>query len=97
MDPRSARVSLTQHEAAFVLQRTRRDVRNMVRRGDLRAVQSGRRRDVDVDACRALLEGQPLAFEVLLGIVEGRYTAPPASGKLDAAPVALTWAMEHRR
>jgi hypothetical protein len=72
-------------------------VRNMLRRGDLRTVRRGRCRDVDIAQCLDLVREEPLAFEVLLGMVEGRYEAPPATGGLDDAPLSLTRALQRLR
>lgn len=75
------------HEAAVVLERPVRRVRNMIRRGELSAVRRGRLREIAVDQLREVVADRPLACAVLEAIVEGRLCVTPLS--LDEDPPSL--------
>lgn len=73
--------------AAVVLQRPVRDVRNMVRRGDLADARPGRRRGIGVGQLSALVSDRPLALAVLEAIEKGRLHVPALG--LDEIPPSL--------
>lgn len=82
------------HEAAVVLQRSEREIRNMIRRGALSLRRAGRLRRVDATELAWLVDDRPLALEVLADLVEGRLRAPRAATPESAAPSlaqALAW------
>lgn len=86
----AAKVSLGQEEAAFVLREPKRQVRNRIRRGALKAIPVGRLHRVDpTELADQLLAGEDyLALEFLRALVEGRCAAPRLPQE-DAQPPAL--------
>lgn len=78
--------------AAVVLERPVRDVRNMVRRGELADARPGRRRGIATGQLSALVTDRPLALAVLEAIAEGRLHVPAL--RLDEVPPSLmeSWA-----
>lgn len=81
------RTTLLPHEAAHVLQLPVRNVRNLIRRGDLSDAGVDRFRRVAPDEVAQRLGGQPLAHQVLAAILDGRIHI----GRVDpdAAPSSL--------
>jgi hypothetical protein len=75
------------HEVALVLEVAPRIVRNMVRRGELRDIGSGRLRRIDPAQVAGLVANRPLAMAALDAIVAGRFQ--PARVSLDAQPASL--------
>lgn len=69
------RTTLLPHEAAHVLQLPVRNVRNLIRRGDLSDAGVDRFRRVAPDEVAQRLGGQPLAHQVLAAILDGRFTS----------------------
>lgn len=59
-------------EVAFVLRRSEREVRNMLRRGALPIAWAGRRRRVDVEDLAERIAGDELALQALGLLAEGR-------------------------
>jgi hypothetical protein len=90
------RVCLRGPEAAFLLGCTGRDIRNMLWRGVLRAVRAGRTGCPDIAEVAERLADDPCALEALIGIVEGRLTAPRLAS-LDTRPPPLTCTIEGPR
>src|SRR5690349_3351419 len=85
--PSTCRAWVSAHEAAVVLQRTVRDVRNMVRRHALADIRPGRLRRVSADELTDLIADHPLARAVLEAILDGRLHV--AGLDLDAKPPSL--------
>ena len=86
------RPSLRVYEAAFVARRPEKDIRNMLRRGALTTVPAGRNRCVDPQELADLIADDPLASEILRGILDGRVEALRAvHPSLD--PPSLVWAI----
>lgn len=78
------------YEAAFVLELSERDVRNMLRRGSLTAGWAGRRRLAHATELRERLQSRPLSLLILERIATGRLDAPRALNPTDRAPALRT-------
>jgi hypothetical protein len=78
---------LLAHEGAFVLEVSLRDVRNMMRRGELRDVGCDRWRRLDPEELAERVRDRPLALAALTAILDGRLRLDRAG--LDDLPVAL--------
>ena len=68
----ACRGQVSVHEAAVVLELCVREVRRLLRRGELVGVRRGRLIEVAVDQLREAVADQPLASAVLEAIIEGR-------------------------
>lgn len=80
------RLALKPFEAAFVLRCSERDIRNMLRRGELGLTHVGRLRYVEAAALAARVEKDELAAHFLSALLEGRFRAPRAKSPDLAAP-----------
>ena len=82
----SWRSTLTVSEAAFVLGCSKRDLRNMVRRGDFRNVGAGRSRRIDPDELAAFVIDSPLRGWALDALMSGTIVAPQTRDPSRAPP-----------
>jgi hypothetical protein len=78
---------LLPHEGAFVLELRTRDVRNMIRRGELTDVGSDRWRRLDPVELADKVRDRPLARAALVAILEDRLRLERPG--LDDSPVSL--------
>lgn len=84
---RFERGCLRPYEAGFVLQVPLRVVRDMLARGELTDVASGRRRGIAVEELARLVANRPLAIAALEAIAAGRLRVRRPES--DAQPLSL--------
>ena len=82
---------LSAHEAAVVLERPVRDVRNMLRRGELSDVRRGRLRAIAAAEVRELVADRPLAGAILAAILDGRLQVEPLALDEHPPPLMESW------